>query len=110
MFRKFAFKEFKRYDQSMFDKEFETAKEKMMTSKQHTLIASDIDPRMISIAQENARHEGVADYITFEVKDVKDYLDGTPLDGCLVSNPPYGMRLNIFDIEEIYHIITELFI
>ena len=110
MFRKFAFQEFKRYDQSMFDKEFETAKEKMMTSKQHTLIASDIDPRMISIAQENARHAGVADYITFEVKDVKDYLDGPPLDGCLVSNPPYGMRLNIFDVEHIHHMITELFI
>ncbi len=109
MFRSFAFQEFKRYDQSLFDKEFETAKEKIMTAKQHTLIASDIDPRMVSIAQENAKHAGVADYITFEIKDVKDYLDGPPLDGCLVSNPPYGQRLNMFDLEIIYHTITELF-
>lgn len=109
MFRTFAFQTFKRYDQSLFDKEFEAAKEKMMTSKQHTLIASDIDPRMVSIAQENAKHAGVADFITFEIKDVKDYLDGPPLDGCLVSNPPYGQRLNTFDLEIIYHTITELF-
>jgi putative N6-adenine-specific DNA methylase len=110
MFRDFAFQQFARYDQSMFDKEFEAAKEKIMLEKKHTIIASDIDPRMISIAQENARHAGVADYITFNVKDVKDYLDGPPLDGCLVSNPPYGARLNTFDLENIYHTITELFI
>lgn len=109
-FRSFAFQAFKRYDQSIFDKEFEAAKDKIMTTKHHTIIASDIDPRMISIAQENAKHAGVADFITFETKDVKDYLDSPPLDGCLVSNPPYGMRLNIFDTEEIYHIITELFV
>lgn len=110
IFRDFAFQQFARYDQSMFDKEFEAAKEKIMLEKKHTIIASDINPEMISIAKENARHAGVADYITFETKDIKDYLDGPPLNGCLVSNPPYGMRLNIFDIEEIYHIITELFI
>jgi putative N6-adenine-specific DNA methylase len=110
MFRKFAFQKFARYDQSLFDKEFEVAKEKMMTTKQHTIIASDINPEMISIAQENARHAGVADYITFETKDIKDYLDGPPLDGCLVSNPPYGVRLNTFDLETIYHTITEIFI
>lgn len=110
MFRTFAFQSFKRYDQSMFDKTFEAAKDKIITTKHHTIIASDIDPRMISIAQENAKHAGVADYITFDIKDVKDYLDGPPLDGCLVSNPPYGMRLNIFDTEQIYHTITELFI
>jgi len=82
----------------------------MITTKQHTIIASDVDHRMISIAKENAKHAGVADYITFEIKDVKDYLNGPPLDGCLVSNPPYGMRLNIFDGEYIYHTINELFI
>lgn len=94
----------------MFDTEFDAAKAKIMLEKTHTIIASDINPTMISIAQENAKHAGVADYITFETKDVKDYLDGPPLDGCLVSNPPYGMRLNTFDLETIYHIITELFI
>jgi len=75
IFRNFAFQQFGRYDQSLFDKEFESAKSKMMTSKQHTIIASDIDPTMISIAQENAKHAGVFDYIHFEVKDIKEYLD-----------------------------------
>ncbi len=110
MFREFAFQQFKRYDQSLFDKEFDIAKEKIILEKKHTIIASDINPEMISIAQENAKHAGVADFITFETKDIKDYLDGPPLEGCLVSNPPYGQRLNTFDLETIYHTITELFV
>lgn len=27
----------------------------------------------------------------------------------MVSNPPYGLRMNTFDLENIYHTITELF-
>ena len=79
-FRKFAFQQFSRYDQSIFDKELAAAKAKMMLTKQHTIIASDIDPRMVSIAQENAKHAGVLDYISFETKNISDYLLGPALD------------------------------
>ncbi len=110
-FRKFAFQQFARYDQSLFDKELASAKAKIMTNKVHTIIASDIDPTMISIAQENAKHAGVLDYIRFETKDVNEYLDTWYLIlGTLVSNPPYGLRMNTYDLEKIYHTITELFI
>ena len=110
IFRKFAFQQFSRYDQSMFDKELTAAKAKMMLTKQHTIIASDIDPRMVSIAQENAKHAGVLDYISFETKNISDYLLGPALDWTLVSNPPYGLRMNTYDIEKIYYTITQLFI
>lgn len=110
MFRTFAFQQFARYDQTTFDKEFESAKDKMMLQKEHTIIASDINPEMISIAQENAKHAGVENYIRFETKDIKDYIAGPELIGTLVSNPPYGARLNTFDLENIYHAITELFV
>ncbi len=45
-----------------------------MTTKSHTIIASDIDPTMISIAQENAKHAGVENYIHFETKNISDYM------------------------------------
>jgi putative N6-adenine-specific DNA methylase len=79
MFRTFAFQQFKRYDQNLFATELQTAKSKMMITKQHTIIASDIDPTMISIAKENAKHAGVADYITFETKAIADYIPGPEL-------------------------------
>jgi putative N6-adenine-specific DNA methylase len=72
--RKFAFQQFPRYDQSLFTKELETAKAKIMTNKEHTIIASDLDPLVLKIAQENARIAGVENYISFEVKDIKDYI------------------------------------
>jgi len=109
MFRNFAFQRFARYDQSLFDKEIASAKSKVMIAKQHTIIASDIDPTMISIAQENAKHAGVEDYITFEIKNISDYMDAPELAWTLVSNPPYGIRMNTYDLEKIYYTITELF-
>ncbi|MCX6824388.1 MAG: hypothetical protein NT085_04660 [candidate division SR1 bacterium] len=108
-FRNFAFQQFKRYDQSLFDKEVATAKAKMMLNKEHTIIASDIDPNMISIAKENAKHAGVENYISFETKNISDYLSGGELVGTLVSNPPYGLRMNTYDLEKVYYTITQLF-
>jgi putative N6-adenine-specific DNA methylase len=110
-FRKFAFQQFSRYDQSLFTHELEAAKKKIFLEKQHTIIASDIDPEMIRIAQENAKHAGVADYITFETKDVNNYLvTSNSLLGTLVTNPPYGLRMNnIVDLDKLYRTIAELF-
>ena len=109
-FRSFAFQQFAWYDQSLFTTELKAAKAKMMLDKKHTIIASDIDPTMISIAQENAKHAGVQDYITFETKNISDYFPENELIGTLVSNPPYGLRMNTYDLEKIYYTITELFV
>lgn len=79
-------------------------------AKEHTIIASDIDPTMISIAKENAKHAGVEHFIHFETKNISDYIDGPELAGTMVSNPPYGLRMNTYDLEKIYHTITQLFI
>ena len=90
LLRNFAFQQFPRYDQTLRDRAVQEAKSKMMLGKKHTIIASDIDPEMISIARENARNAGVEEYITFEVKDIKEYLTThISLLGTLVSNPPY---------------------
>jgi 23S rRNA G2445 N2-methylase RlmL len=39
----------------LFEKASYQAQEKIMTSKQHTIIGTDSDPEMIRIAQENAK-------------------------------------------------------
>ncbi|MBX3357909.1 MAG: bifunctional 23S rRNA (guanine(2069)-N(7))-methyltransferase RlmK/23S rRNA (guanine(2445)-N(2))-methyltransferase RlmL [Phycisphaeraceae bacterium] len=57
-----------------------------------TIHASDVDERAIRIAQANARAAGVERDIHFGVRDVKDL--SSKLDyGCVVTNPPYGVRL-----------------
>jgi len=77
--RKFAFQQFAWYDQNLFTLEESAAKKKMMLEKQHTIIASDIDPEMIEIAQENARIAKVEKYIIFTTKDIEDYISAPEL-------------------------------
>lgn len=61
------------------------------------IIGSDVDPRMIKVAQENAMEAGFMDLIQFQQRDVRDLtVDG--LNGVMVGNPPYGERLG--EIEE----------
>ena len=62
------------------------------------LIASDIDPAMVKVAQENAERAGVADVIEFITCDFAE----TPIPeggGVLICNPEYGHRLG--DEEEL---------
>ncbi len=57
------------------------------------IIGSDIDHRMINVSKANADEIGLADSISFKQMQVKDFT--TRLDyGYVVTNPPYGERLN----------------
>lgn len=63
---------------------------------------SDIDPASIALAEENARHAGVADAIHFARRDVRDFAP-VQARGEVVCNPPYGERmLEVKQAEELY--------
>lgn len=68
------------------------AKEKECHDRETKIFASDIDPKAVKIAKQNAENAGVADKIHFEVKDVKDIKPFTEK-GVICCNPPYGERL-----------------
>lgn len=56
------------------------------------IFASDIDPRAVAMARDNARRAGVDDCITFAVADAREF-NRTTERGVIVTNPPYGERL-----------------
>ena len=60
------------------------------------LIGWDIDKRAIEISKANAEAAGVADLIEFEVRDFTTTTDeDVPSErGCIVTDPPYGVRLD----------------
>ena len=58
----------------------------------YRIFASDMDPRAVAMARDNARRAGVNDCITFAVADARDF-DRTTDRGVIVTNPPYGERL-----------------
>ena len=58
----------------------------------YNIVGSDIDPKAIAIARENAERAGVADVIRFKVADAAAF-DRRTERGVIVTNPPYGERI-----------------
>ena len=63
--------------------------------------ASDISPKAVETAREHARRANVFADIRFSVGDVKDF-SAPERYGVLISNPPYGERLDGFDLAALY--------
>ena len=58
----------------------------------YRIVGSDIDPRSVAIANENAQRAGVDDVVRFEVADAMAFNRETAR-GVIVTNPPYGERI-----------------
>ena len=95
--RRFAFNDWKNFDQSFYDAAFTEAKDKEHRDRKVEIFASDIDAKAVKLAKRHAERAGVLDKIRFEVKDVKNFTN--PLSGgTIVTNPPYGER--VYDMKE----------
>ncbi|MEX2442410.1 MAG: class I SAM-dependent RNA methyltransferase [Alkalispirochaeta sp.] len=67
------------------------------------IIAADSDPNMIEIARRNARRAGVEQYIEFFTSDVTETIRHVAAEaGVIVTNPPYGRRLQPEDTARLY--------
>lgn len=74
------------------------------------IYGSDIDPKSISLAKENARLAGVEKDIKFEIKDISDIKMEEDF-GVIISNPPYGERLGTDnEIEFLYEKMGKTFL
>ncbi|MGE7944744.1 THUMP domain-containing class I SAM-dependent RNA methyltransferase [Lysinibacillus xylanilyticus] len=69
------------------------------------IFGSDIDHRMVSIAQENAIEAGFGELITFKQMQARDFTTQLT-DGVMVGNPPYGERIG--DVEVVEQVIRDL--
>jgi putative N6-adenine-specific DNA methylase len=65
----------------------------LITNPEVEIYASDYDKRVFDYAQENARAAGVSDLILFEKKPFSEFSSRKKF-GCIVTNPPYGERMN----------------
>ncbi|MDR1440650.1 MAG: class I SAM-dependent RNA methyltransferase [Clostridiales bacterium] len=74
------------------------------------LVGSDVERRAIAISRQNAKKAGVSQYVRFFQMDAKDMAPGQPRlkemgaglpeAGAIVSNPPYGERMDEAKIAE----------
>lgn len=68
------------------------------------IYGADISPKAVDIAERNILSAGVDEYINLRVRPVQQWEEapaaGVP--GIIITNPPYGERINPEDIEGLY--------
>lgn len=69
------------------------------------ILGTDIDHRMVKIAEANALEAGFGDLIQFQQRQLKDFT-AQGENGVVVGNPPYGERIG--EIEEIEEMIGDM--
>ena len=89
--REFAAEAWRCLPRGIWQAERNSARSREYSGDYH-IFASDIDPRAVALARENARRAGVEKYIDFSVADARDFSRQTE-NGTLCTNPPYGERL-----------------
>ena len=89
--REFAAESWRCLPKSIWQTERNAARSREYSGDYH-IFASDIDPRAVALARENARRAGVERYIDFSVADAREFSRATE-NGTLCTNPPYGERL-----------------
>lgn len=88
---------------------YDEARSMVDTSIKTEIQGFDIDAEMVKIAKQNARLAGVEHLIHFETRDIEK-LSHTGKYGFLITNPPYGERLeDKANIPPLYRKIGERF-
>ena len=104
--RHFAFENWPWLDTSVLQEERKRAEEKQYVWE-YKIFASDLRKEVIERAKRSAKFAGVDDSISFSTQDVESYLR-RGISGYLVSNPPYGLRLEEDDVEWVHKTVAEL--
>jgi len=89
--RHFAAMDWRTLDKKIWQEEKELAASREYHGE-YRILASDLDPKAVAMARENAGRAGVADLIRFDVADARQFTRETER-GVIVTNPPYGERI-----------------
>lgn len=107
--RHFAAEKWKTVLGNIWDNERIAAKALERRDEGFLAFGYDIDPEAVRLTLENAKKAGVAQYISAEVRDIKDFSNDGPF-GCVICNPPYGERLlDVKTAEDIYKTMGRVF-
>jgi putative N6-adenine-specific DNA methylase len=105
----YGFMHIKGYDEAVYLEERKKAKEKVKRKLPFKIIATDIEPKAIEAAKQNAMTAGVDHLIEFNVCDFSETQipEGN---GVVMLNPPYGERIGEeAELEFIYTAIGDFF-
>jgi putative N6-adenine-specific DNA methylase len=103
-FRKsFGFQKWKDYEPGVFQKIKEKFDGRIIVPS-GKILTSDISDKAAGQARENIANAGLDKYISVEIIDFKD-TRGNADEGFVMLNPPYGLRLQPEETDELYSMI-----
>ncbi|MEX2287815.1 MAG: methyltransferase domain-containing protein, partial [Planctomycetaceae bacterium] len=107
--RTFSAEVWPRIDATLWDEARVEARDLATGNLQETLIGTDRDENVLSLARYHAERAGVADNTHFEAKAFND-LSTRRKYGCVICNPPYGERSgDVHEAEAIYREMARVF-
>ncbi len=101
----FAFEKWKDFDEDLFSEIYND--DSGTREFKHRIIGSDVSSKAISIAEKNIKNAGLKKYIDLEVKPFQKYDTAPATEGVLITNPPYGERIKVDELESLYSMIGE---
>ena len=88
---KFAFETWPDFDADLFEEIYnDDSGEREFAFK---IYGGDIDPEAVRIARRNVKNAKVENMVEITCRSIEDWTDNAP-EGVLVTNPPYGQRIN----------------
>ena len=103
----FGFEKWSDFDQELFSTIYndESGAKELL----HPIIGSDVSSKAIAIADKNIKNAGLKKYIEISVKPFQQYEEAPAAGGVLMTNPPYGERMKVEELEGLYSMIGESF-
>ena len=102
--QKFGFENWKDFNPELLSSIFEDDSNER--TFEHRIVGSDINLRAVEAALANAKAAGVADLITVEQREIRDFKK-PEMPAVLITNPPDGERLRPEDLSDIYRTLGE---
>jgi putative N6-adenine-specific DNA methylase len=104
----YGFQNWKNYDQQLWKSIIESAPNQPKRDLDIKIIGSDTDGDVILKARDNIKALPLGKTIAFEIKDYNDQ-EAPEGKGVLICNPPYGERLEMEDLDELYQGLGNFF-
>jgi hypothetical protein len=101
----YAFEKWDDFDADLFERiSTDDTQERTFNYKAY---GSDISPAAIKAAAKNVKNAGLSKYIELKVQPIQQLTEAPAGEGILITNPPYGERLNPQDLLQMYGMIGE---
>lgn len=101
----FGFEKWKNFNKDLFETIYhDDSGERQFDYK---IYGSDISPEAIAITEQNIKEAGVEKHISLKVMPFEDYQEAPAEKGILITNPPFGERIQPDDLYGLYESIGE---